>query len=66
MEIERMLRLPDVCKIVGIKRDGIYKLIRQNRFPQSVKIGMRIVAWPESAIQKWIADRIAESSKAAA
>ncbi|MDE9553673.1 helix-turn-helix transcriptional regulator, partial [Xenorhabdus bovienii] len=39
----------------------IYKLIADNRFPKQVKIGTRSVAFIESEVDAWIAQRIAES-----
>jgi prophage regulatory protein len=60
MEAERLLRLPEVCDRVGLKKAGVYKAIRERRFPPGTKLGKRAVAWPESAIQGWIAERIAD------
>ncbi|AWS34964.1 helix-turn-helix transcriptional regulator [Escherichia coli] len=39
----------------------IYRLIKEQRFPQSVKIGSRSIAFIESEIEEWINQRIAES-----
>lgn len=61
---EKLLRLPDVCAAVGMRKGGIYKAIREGRFPAPVKLGERAVAWPASAVQNWIAARIAEADKA--
>ena len=30
-------------------------------FPRPVKIGRRAVAWPQSVIDKWISERMAQS-----
>lgn len=64
MNQEKLLRLPDVCAAVGMRKGGVYKAIREGRFPAPVKLGERAVAWPASAVQGWIAARIAESDKA--
>lgn len=66
MQHEKLLRLPDVCAAVAMRKGAIYKAIREHRFPTPVKLGKRAVAWPESAVQAWIADRISDASKAGA
>lgn len=57
---EKLLRLPDVMRQTGLRRAAIYARIREGIFPPPVKIGKRAVAWPESEVQKWIAELIAE------
>lgn len=61
---DRLMKLPEVCETVGLKKGGLYKAIREGRFPSPIKLGKRAVAWPESAIQGWIQERIAEAKKA--
>ncbi|MBK7042240.1 MAG: AlpA family phage regulatory protein [Rhodanobacteraceae bacterium] len=63
---EKLVRLPDVCAAVGMRKGGVYKAIREGRFPAPIKLGKRAVAWPESSVQSWIAARIAEAGKVAA
>jgi prophage regulatory protein len=55
---ERLLRRPEVEKMTGRGRSAIYEGISNGTFPAPVKIGPRAVAWPESTIAQWIADRI--------
>ncbi|ENW8873187.1 helix-turn-helix transcriptional regulator, partial [Escherichia coli] len=38
-----------------------YRLMGQGKFPASVKIGSRAIAFVESEIDEWINQRIAES-----
>ena len=55
MQTERLLRLPEVSKIVGYRRSRLYDLMRLGRFPQPVRLpGGRAVAWPESVVRKWV------------
>ena len=58
---EKLLRLPDVMRQTGLRRAAIYARIREGIFPPPVKIGKRAVAWPESEVQAWIADRVADA-----
>ena len=61
MMCEKLLRLPGVMTQTGLRRAAIYSRIADGTFPSPVKIGTRAVAWPESAVQAWIAERIAEA-----
>jgi prophage regulatory protein len=56
--IERMLRRPEVEKITGMARSTIYDGMAAGTFPKPVKIGARAIAWPESVIRQWIAERM--------
>ena len=55
---DTLLRLPDVQKMVGLKRSSIYRAVKAGGFPVPVKIGTRAVGFSEAQIQQWIADRI--------
>jgi prophage regulatory protein len=57
----RILRLPDVCQITGFKRSMIYQLQAENRFPRSVKLGIRAVGWLEHEVQAWLTARVNDS-----
>lgn len=54
----KLIRLSEVIKKTGFKKSWIYLLISQGKFPQSVKIGTRSVAWVESEINEWIVAHI--------
>lgn len=56
--IERMLRRKEVEEITGRSRSSIYEGMAAGTFPKPVKIGARAVAWPESVIRNWIAERM--------
>lgn len=57
---ERLLRLPDVEAMTGCKKSTIYKLMKEGKFPSCVRITARMSAWPESAVFRWVQDRICE------
>ena len=59
---DRLLRLPDVSAIVGIRKSSIYALMKKGKFPKCVYITSKTVAWPESAVLAWINDRINKGS----
>lgn len=58
-----LIRLAEVQKRTGYSKAWIYHLLKDNRFPKSVKIGSRAIAFVESEIDDWINQRIEESRK---
>lgn len=57
MELPRMLRRPDVEKMVGLSRSAIYAAMDRNDFPRPIKVGLRAVAWRLSDIERWLEQR---------
>lgn len=55
---DRLLRLPEVERLTGLRRSAIYVQMQRGVFPRSVKAGRRTATWSESAVQAWIADRL--------
>jgi len=63
MEVSnRLLRLKHVVRKVGLSRSQIYKLIAKGSFPEQIKIGSKISAWPEHAIDQWISHQVDHSN----
>jgi len=54
----KFLRLSEVRNRVPYSRSTIYQLIAQGKFPKPINLGARAVAWHESDIDKWIAERV--------
>lgn len=54
---EKIIRLPEVIKMVGLKKSAIYKKIKANDFPAQFKLGKHSSGWLESAVQNWIKQR---------
>ena len=55
---DRLIKLPDVERLTGLRRSAIYERIQKGVFPRSVKVGKRSATWSEAAVQAWIADRV--------
>jgi len=51
--MQTFIRLPELLRLTGMSRSWIYKEMAECRFPYPVKIGLRCVAWPASAIVEW-------------
>ena len=60
MTVQRLLRRPEVEKLTGKTRAGIYEDMAAGRFPKPVRMGPRAVAWLESEIGEWLESRVAE------
>lgn len=61
---EVLIRRKQVEARTGLSRSTIYELIQSGRFPRPVPLVGRTVAWTESSVDKWIAERIAASNAA--
>jgi prophage regulatory protein len=55
----RILRLPEVCQVTGLKRAMIYRLQQRKSFPQSVKITDHAVGWIDAEVRAWLEQRMA-------
>lgn len=61
---DRYLRLPKVLALTGVSWRTLLRWERSGDFPKRYKIGPRIVAWKESEVLQWFAERaIAATSK---
>lgn len=62
---ERLLRLSEVEARTGLRKSAIYAGMRASpaTFPRCILITARCVAWPESRIEQWIADRLAAAER---
>jgi prophage regulatory protein len=56
----RLIRIKEVVAATGLSRSRIYQYINEGRFPSSVSLGGRSVAWVESEIDKWIENTIGQ------
>ena len=47
---ERLLRLPEARKRLGVGRTFFLDRVRSGQFPRPIKLGERVAVWPESQI----------------
>jgi prophage regulatory protein len=52
---ERLLRLPELVRTIGVSRATIYRYVDSGRLPSPVKLSSRCVAWRASEITAWMA-----------
>jgi prophage regulatory protein len=61
---ERFLRISEVRNRVPYSRATIYRLMSEGKFPRSISLGEKAVAWRESEIVKWMQSRIVGNTPA--
>ncbi len=52
---DRLLRLPELVRTIGVSRATIYRYIDSGRLPPPVKLSTRCIAWRASEITAWMA-----------
>lgn len=54
---ENLLRLPAVEMLTALKKSSIYAGMKAGTFPHCIRLSTRAVAWRESDIATWQAQR---------
>jgi len=60
----RLERLAEVSARTGLPKSTIYRLIKQGQFPAPLPLVGRTRAWDASAVDAWIASKIAAGAAA--
>ena len=53
-----LLSQAEVCRIVTLCRQQIWRLEKKGFFPKRVKLGVRRIAWRKSDIDKFISEAV--------
>jgi len=62
-QVERhIMRRDEVERKTGFKRAHIYNLMKEGKFPQAKRIGLRAVGWDSLEIEHWVADRLGQQA----
>lgn len=56
--MQTLLRLKQVMAKTGLSRSYVYALSKDGKFPKSVRLSEKSVAWVESEVDAWIDSRI--------
>ena len=59
----RFIKLNEVVHCTGLGRSSIYKYMSSGEFPRSISLGDRAVAWVESEVHDWMAEKLAMRDK---
>lgn len=63
--MKNIIRLPEVKNRTGLSRSMIYLMMKENRFPQAIRVGgTRCTGWVDSEVDGWVADKIEAGRKA--
>ena len=57
----RLIRLKEVQNRLGVSRSTIYLWIAEGNFPKPIKMGARLVAWPEHTLNLWMQERLSRA-----
>lgn len=55
---DRLIRLPETLRLVGLGHSTWYALMARGEAPQSVKVTPRCVAWSENAVLTFVQARL--------
>jgi prophage regulatory protein len=53
----RLLRRAEVEQKTGLKHAHIYGLMKDGKFPKTLRVGVRAVRWDSVEVDQWIAER---------
>jgi prophage regulatory protein len=53
----QMCRIGNVCRITGLSKPTIYRLIRRGEFPQPVRLSLRASGWLLSDVESFVLSR---------
>ena len=54
LQLGALVRLSDVCKLVGLSRSSIYSRVGEASFPAPVKLSDHCVRWRREDLEAWI------------
>ena len=60
IENQRLIRRKEVQTKTGLGASSFYAMLKNGEFPQCLNLSERRVAWIESEVDAWIANRIAQ------
>jgi len=55
---QRILRLPEVLRRIGLKKSAVYARVAAGEFPAPIPLGARAVGWLEAEVDEWLKARI--------
>ena len=50
----QLLKNSEVCRMVGISRTTLWRLVRDGTFPNPLKISSMTRRWPASEVEAWM------------
>lgn len=59
---DQLWRLNRVMEETGLCRSSIYDKMAKGEFPNNIKIGPQMVAWPSSQVESWKQEQISKAA----
>jgi len=57
--MRRLLRLPAVMELTGLSGRTVYRLVREDKFPQPIRMeNPKVTAWVDEDVENWIEGKI--------
>lgn len=56
-KLQKWIRIKEVMSLTSLSRPTIYRLMKSGKFPKSVTIGSKTIAWRESDLLVWQASK---------
>ena len=60
----KILRIKEVSSLTGLSPSSIYKQIRHDHFPKSIRLTSRATGWDSREADKWIKSKIDNNTQA--
>lgn len=61
-KLQKWIRINEVMSLTSLSRPTIYRLMKAGKFPKSVTIGSKTIAWRESDLLAWQASKEPEQA----
>lgn len=55
----RLLRRQEVEYRTGLSRSALYRAIQEGRFPRPLRLSKQTTVWPETLVNEWINQQLA-------
>ncbi len=57
----KIIRLPEVQELTGLKRTTIYEKMKAGEFPIQIALTSRSVGWLQNEVEAWIQSKISRT-----
>tara|TARA_Y100001954_G_C15378169_1_gene392011 strand:- start:390 stop:563 length:174 start_codon:yes stop_codon:yes gene_type:complete len=54
MQVNGLLRLPQVLAMVGLSKSTLYRKVKAGLFPAPIKLSGNLVVWKRQVVMEWI------------
>ncbi len=53
----RIIRRPELCRLIGLSYSSIYRRVRKGTFPAPVSLGAQAIGWYAENVEDWLKSR---------